>query len=250
MSKQYDRIGKSYQTFKDQPVVDIERPSVLKRLGNVDGLTCVDLACGLGYWSKLLVDKGAARVVGIDISESMVNAARESLSDHHASKVAFHVGDCSKPSVIDGGPFDVAIAGWFLNYAPDFDALTNMWRVIHDNLKPGGRFIGTTVNTHCPMFEPIDDAYGMEVWAVEEVGEGWQRGWKCHIQANVEPEPFSFENYHFMHDFYERAAAEAGMIDLKWHPTVLPDDERKDNGFWDPYLLRPHMNVVTARRSP
>ena len=244
MPTQYDRIGNRYQNMKDLPVVGIEQPSVLKRLGSVEGQTCLDLACGLGNWSRLLVDRGAARVVGIDISDGMIEAAREYLSDEEKSKISFSVGDCSKPVAVDGGPFDLVFASWFLNYASDFETLMNMWRNIHLNLKSGSRFVGITPNTHCPMFEEIDSSYHLSVVPLEKVGEGW----KCRLTAHIEPEPVQFEMYHFMHDFYERAAAEAGMDGLKWHPAIPPDDERKDNGFWDIYFLRPHMNIVTAYR--
>ena len=243
MANQYDDIGSRYKSFKDRPVVDIEESSVLPRLGSVKNLSCVDLASGLGSCSRLLIDLGAAKVVGIDISEEMVKAARTSLPDELRSKISFEIGDCSKPTVVEGGPFDVAFAGWLLNYAPDFETMVGMWRNIYINLKPGGRFIGITVNTHCPMFEPVDN-YGILVRPIETVGEGW----KCRLTAQMEPEPVEFDVFHFLHHFYERAAATAGMTDVKWYPPVPPDDERRQNGFWDEYFLRPHMNIVTASR--
>jgi SAM-dependent methyltransferase len=244
MPTQYDNIGSRYKAFKDLPAVDLEEPSVLKRLGNIDRLNCLDLACGLGNWCGFLVRHGAAKVVGVDISERMIKAARESLPEEMVSKVSFDVKDCSKPVSIDGGPFDVVFAGWFLNYAPDYDTMVRMWTNIHRNLKPGGKFIGITPNTHCPMFEPVDDGYGMICVPIETVGEGW----KCRLTAHLEQGVVEFENYHFMHDLYEKAASEAGMINLKWHPVVPPNDSRYEEGFWDAYFLRPHMNIVTANK--
>ncbi len=244
MATQYDTIGSRYKAFKLRPVNDIEQPSVLKRLGSVQDLTCLDLACGLGHWSRLMARNGARKVVGVDISEKMVKSANDQLSGDMSSTVTYEVGDCSKPSVVVGGPFDVVFAGWLLNYAPDYETMVGMWRNIYINLKPGGRFVSITPNTHCPMYEPIDDYYGVAVWPVEQVGEGW----KCHLKAYTEPEPVEFNMYHFLHGFYERAAAEAGMTEVRWFPPVPPDDERRENGFWDVYFLRPHMNILTAGR--
>ena len=119
-----------------------------------------------------------------------------------------------------------------------------MWKNIFDNLKPGGKFIGITVNTHCPMFETIHDGYGIVCTPIGTVGEGW----KCNIKAETEEGVVEFENYHYLHDFYERAAAEVGIFKLHWHPAVLPNDHRYEEGYWDAYLLRPHMNIVTAVR--
>lgn len=244
MSTQYDKIGSSYKGLKSLPAADLEEPSVLKRLGSITGLECLDLACGLGHWTRFLVRQGASKVVGVDISENMVEAARQSMPEAMNSKVSFDVKDCSKPVSIPGKPFDVVFAGWFLNYAPDYKTMVQMWSNIHNNLKPGGRFIGITPNTHCPMFEPVDDGYGIVTVPIETVGEGW----KCRLTAHTGKDVVEFENYHFMHDFYERAAEEAGMANLKWHPVVPPNDSRHEEGFWDAYFLRPHMNIVTATR--
>ena len=94
------------------------------------------------------------------------------------------------------------------------------------------------------MFEPIDDRYGVEMRAIGTVKDGQ----KCRLTFYTEPEPMAVEMYHYMHGFYERAAKEAGISDLKWHPIELPEDERKYNGYWDVNVLRPHMTIVTARR--
>ncbi|KAK5174700.1 uncharacterized protein LTR77_001782 [Saxophila tyrrhenica] len=245
MSTQYDTIGSRYKAFKERPVVDIEEPSVLKRLGSVEGLTCLDLACGLGHWSRLLARKGASKVIGVDISQTMISSANDLLPDDLKPTISYQTGDCSIPTPVPGGPFDLIFAGWLLNYAPDYATLLNMFRHIHVNLAPGGRFISITPNTHCPMYEPIDDYYGVAVWPVEKVGD---EGWKCHLKAYTEPEPVEFEMYHFLHGFYERAAKEAGLGEVRWWPPVMPEDERREGGFWDVYLLRPHMLVLTASR--
>ena len=244
MSAQYDSIGSRYKAFKDRSVVDIEKPSVLKRLGDVVGLKCLDAACGLGHWSRLLVEQGAANVVGVDISEEMIKGAYATLPEKMTSKVSFEIGDLTRPIAVNGGPFDLVFAGWLLNYAPDFETMTSMWRNVHDILRPGGRFVSVTPNTHCPMFEPVDDGYGVIVRPIEVVGEGW----KCRLTSTIESQPMEFDMFHYMHSFYERAAAEAGMVDVRWYPPIPPNDERRENGYWDAYFLRPHMNVLTASR--
>ncbi|EXJ93512.1 hypothetical protein A1O1_01904 [Capronia coronata CBS 617.96] len=95
---QYDAIGLSYESLKRLPAAQLERenlratiepllslkkahddnsPDVPAGDGDGDGVTVLDLACGTGYYSRLLLEWGAARVVGVDISEKMVDAARE-----------------------------------------------------------------------------------------------------------------------------------------------------------------------------
>ena len=45
----------------------VELPSVYQFLGDVTGLSILDLACGTGYYARELRRRGAARVVGVDL---------------------------------------------------------------------------------------------------------------------------------------------------------------------------------------
>lgn len=249
MSTQYDGIKTSYGSMEDLPAREVEKPSVERVLGDVTGQRCLDLACGLGRWSRYLIDKGAAHVVGIDISQGMIasaQAAQRALPDDPASrtKLSFHIADLSKPFTAPEGPFDLAFGAWFLNYAATYRDLVAMFRTARDNLRPGGRFVGITCNTHCPMFEPFDDRYGVAVEAVETTRDGW----RCRLTARTHPEPVEFEFFYMLHDKYERAAEEAGLERVRWHGYVLPEDGRKEEGFWDVYMLRPHFNIVSCFR--
>lgn len=262
MATQYDSIGTRYASFKQLPLGGLETASIKARLGDVTELNCLDLACGLGDWTRRLAGMGAHTVTGVDISQSMIDGAQQvSLSeykDQMESRIRYIQGDASKPELLDlktkapTWPFDLVMGNWFLNYASDYRTLVDMFRTIHDNLHEGGKFIGATPNTHCPMFEPVDDGYGIYVEPMEEVdgtgnGESWAKGWKCRLTANVGEEGITFEMFHFMHQFYERAAAEAGLVKLRWHPVTLPKDgEPKE--FYERNLLRPHMCVLTARK--
>jgi ubiquinone/menaquinone biosynthesis C-methylase UbiE len=75
MPDQYDTIATRYGGMQTLPAPSIEKPSVEAILGDITGLRCLDLACGLGRWSKFLLDAGAAEAVGVDISELMIQEA-------------------------------------------------------------------------------------------------------------------------------------------------------------------------------
>jgi len=245
---QYDTIGARYGSMSELPAQSVEKPSVLRVLGDVQGLNCLDLACGLGRWSHLLVEQGAAHVTGIDVSESMITSAQEGLAklpEAQRSKIDYHVGDCSKQFAAPNAPFDLVLAVWFLNYAATYSEMLSMWRNVFANLKPGGRFVALTSNGFCGLEVPFDDRYGTNAISLGKTEEG---GFKCRITAYTEPEKVEFENYHYPHDFYERAAAEAGMTQLTWRSHVFPEADEKPEGFWDVYNLRPHFSLLTARK--
>ncbi|MFH9349700.1 class I SAM-dependent methyltransferase [Kitasatospora sp. NPDC017646] len=71
--QQYDRIGEAFEGFKALPLVRYgEVPSVLALVGDGRGKTVLDLACGTGFYSRKLRRRGAAEVLGIDISSEMI----------------------------------------------------------------------------------------------------------------------------------------------------------------------------------
>ena len=229
------------------PCAAVELPSVLAVLGDVRGLNCLDLACGLGYWSQLLVEKGAAHVVGVDISEAMLSAARETLRrlpGDLGSRAEFQAGDCSAPSQAEGGPFDLVIAGWLLNDAETAEQQLRMWQNVYRNLKPGGRFIAITPNVNLDMERPLDDRYGVTVRKLHDIKDGC----RTRITAYTEPQPIEIDTYHLDKQVYEDCAAKAGLQDLQWHGHRLPEDDRKETGYWDVYVERPHIEICSAHK--
>jgi len=58
MPDQYDAIATLYGSVQHLPASSLEQPSVEAILGDITGLRCLDLACGLGRWSKFLLEKG------------------------------------------------------------------------------------------------------------------------------------------------------------------------------------------------
>lgn len=248
MPDQYDAIATRYGKMQDLPATSLEQPSVEAILGDTTDLRCIDLACGLGHWSKFLLSKDAASVTGIDISPLMIEEAARDATTWPASvrdRATFHVGDCTKLLDIETGPFDLVFGAWLLNYAATAAEQLGMWRNIYTNLRPGGRFIGVTPNVHMdPVAQPVDDRYGYAVVPVEKVEDGW----KCRLTAYTEPESVEFEVYHLSKGVYEKSAAEAGLVELTWNGHVDREDERKAGGYWDAFEKRPSFEVCTARR--
>ena len=76
MSTDYDAVAEEYKRLKLAPWrTFIERYSLLKLLGGVRGGSVLDLACGEGFYSRLVRERGAARVVGVDWSSGMIGLA-------------------------------------------------------------------------------------------------------------------------------------------------------------------------------
>src|SRR5690606_20225487 len=97
--------------------------------------------------------RAGARVVGVDISEAMIELAREAerreplgiqyrcLAAERLAEVAAGAGE----DAFDAR-FDIVLGAYLLHYAPDRAALESMVTGLARNLRPGGRFVGLVEN--------------------------------------------------------------------------------------------------------
>jgi len=109
---------------------------VLEENGISEGLV-VDLGCGSGLWARELLRAGY-RVLGIDISEAMVEIAREK-----APGAEFRVGSLFEAEI---PPCDAVTAvSEVLNYLFDPEneerGLDLVFRRVYEALRPGGVFV-------------------------------------------------------------------------------------------------------------
>ena len=251
---QYDKISQLYEGVHYVPTQVILPRNTLAALGDISNCDVLDLACGAGFYTNLLLDWGAARVVAIDISTEMIKEARANLDPARTDRISYLVGDCTTPGLLqslgipDDKQFDLVHAAWLLNYAATEQDLANMWRNIASHLKPGGRFVGIIPNldTDFGFDKPFDrPEYGTTTRAVEKVAHGFK------IRTTAQAGAVAFESYLLNEDrVYERAAAAAGMVGIRWEAVApFPEDiERMEKGFWDEMIARPRAAVCTAFR--
>jgi ubiquinone/menaquinone biosynthesis C-methylase UbiE len=69
--KQYNQIVEDYdQIWNVHPTrVILETPTYLRTLGEIGSCDVLELACGEGYYTRIIKTMTTGRVVGLDISE-------------------------------------------------------------------------------------------------------------------------------------------------------------------------------------
>ena len=78
MTTDYDLITTEYQRSKLQPWRRYAEGSLLFDLaGDLSGKKVLDLACGEGFYTRMIRLRGATRVVGVDLSAGMIDLARQ-----------------------------------------------------------------------------------------------------------------------------------------------------------------------------
>ena len=109
--------------------------------------TVLDLGCGAGRTTIPLAEMGL-KVVGVDLSETMVEAAREQATDTGGVEVEFAVMDAMALDFPDAH-FDAALFSYNgIELIPGSCGKRRVFEQIHRVLKPHGRFI---FSSHSPF---------------------------------------------------------------------------------------------------
>ena len=139
MAAYYDSIDKQYKQSKELPFrLHIEAYTYFDMLGDLAEKSLLDLACGEGFYTRKFRQKGAVRVMGVDISEKMIELARQ---QEAKAPLGIEYSVCDVLDLSEIGSFDLVVASFLLNYAQTKDQLLRMCQSIYVNLKQGGRFV-------------------------------------------------------------------------------------------------------------
>src|SRR4030066_795580 len=109
-------------------------------LGDVTGKTVADIGCGGGLLSEEFARRGA-RVTGVDLSPTAIDAAKE-----HAgkSRLSIDYRNCAIRELVDKGEtFDIVICAEMLEHVDDLKSTVKESASL---LKNGGHYLFETIN--------------------------------------------------------------------------------------------------------
>ncbi len=121
------------------------------------GKRVLDLGCGYGWHCIYAAEHGAASVLGTDISEKMLEVARQKTG----SEVVRY--RCCAMEDLDAAPgsFDIVLSSLAFHYVEDFSGVAER---IHDWLAPGGELVFSAEH-------PVFTARGDQDWFYGPGGE-------------------------------------------------------------------------------
>jgi ubiquinone/menaquinone biosynthesis C-methylase UbiE len=132
----YTEISEVYDAARtnDRPHMQwwIEKLTEVGGLG--PGKRLLDLGCGTGRWTLLLVEKTGCEAVGVDLSPGMLAKARKKDA---TGRIEWLEDDVYRPSV-PAKSFDAALMSLMLHHIEDMYAA---FRAAYVALKPGGMFM-------------------------------------------------------------------------------------------------------------
>jgi ubiquinone/menaquinone biosynthesis C-methylase UbiE len=135
-----------------------EHRSFMALLPDASGLRVLDLGCGAGQLAHHLAERGAAEVIGIDISERMLGLARAERSHPRLTYLREAIEQVTFPP----DRFDLVVSSLAIHYVADYRGLI---RRITRWLSPGGILVYSTEH---PVYLSRASADG---WVRDAAGE-------------------------------------------------------------------------------
>lgn len=235
-----------YQKLRANPISlneIVEKPTMLSLLPDLNGKRLLDLGCGTGEHLQLYLAQGAANVVGMDLSEAMLNQAQQDLAKcgQFHGRFSLHQLAMENLPQLQAKDFDVITSSFAFHYVADFP---NLLAAIADKLTPSGVLIFSQEH-------PITTAH--------KIGERWEKDsekQQIAYRLNHYRDEGERDRNWFKQPFktYHRTTATiinnliaAGFIIEKMAEPMLADQPQWHSEFKD-LQHRPPLLFVSARK--
>jgi SAM-dependent methyltransferase len=216
----------------------------MKLIGDVEGKRVLDVACGEGNFTRMLRTASAAEVVGIDISERMIELARAQEARRPLG-IEYRVEDAR--ALAKNADFDLVVGAWLLVYAQTRAELAQMCLGLASRLRSGGRFVTIVNNPAVYGFDPLPDyrKYGFELSLADRAVEGAP----TKVILLLEDSTLEIENYYMPIAAYESALSQAGFRDFAVHTPEVSATPDGDPDFWNDLLKYPSFILLDCVKS-
>ncbi len=214
----------------------IEQPALRSLLPDLTGKTVLDLGCGFGHFCRFAAEQGATSVAGVDISQRMLDQARDETSDTRVT----YIQSSLETFEYDGPPVDVAVSSLTLHYVEDYPALLSR---VYTWIADGGCFIFSVEHPMCTACYKgwlLDDNGRKEYWPVDNYNIEGRRDTQWYVDGVVK--------YHRTMASLLNGLVEAGFrFNRILEPEPLPEfiAERPD---LEDERRRPPFLVVAAQK--
>ena len=162
----------------------IEIPIMKTLLPDLKNKTILDLGCGNGAMSKFFIEKGAKRVVALDISKNMINEAKEKNYSEHIEYSIMAMEDISKLNE----KFDIVFSSLAFHYVKDFKKLI---ADIYNLLVPNGILLYSQENpiATAPILEKDTPKYiqtdTKRYYLVSDYSNNGERKWFWNVDGVI-----------------------------------------------------------------
>lgn len=196
----------------------IETPILLAMLPDLQGKTILDIGCGMGQHAKQYSDMGAKSVLGIDISEKMLEYARKYNSSDNITYRQMAFEDICEFSE----QFDLVTSSLAFDYADRFDELM---RHVYSVMKDDSLFVFSMSH---PMATAYDGQYPR--YTRNESGERLYANINNYLVEGQRKIAWVVDNYELYHRTFSsilNCIIKAGFLIEECQESYASDELRK-----------------------
>ncbi|MBV9427088.1 MAG: class I SAM-dependent methyltransferase [Bradyrhizobiaceae bacterium] len=235
-----------FQRHYELPIrAHAERYTFFEMLGDCSSTSVLELACGEGWYPRQMKRKGAARVLGVDLSVRMIEFAKLR-EQREPLGVEYRVADMTTVGQID--QFDFVTAQFMFNYPSNRDQFQGACNTIAANLKPGGRFVCMIFNPFMSPIGPSMRKYGVNLILPEPLLDGEPIAEQVYLDDGDTPTIENTDYYYWAPTTYITSLNFAGMTDVRWHAAQISPEGLRElgAGYWADFLKYPSIIGITA----
>lgn len=208
-----------------------------KMLPDFQGKRVLDLGCGFGWHCRFAVENGAKSVVGVDISQKMLNEAKNKTKSEYIQYICRAIEDINFPD----NSFDVIISSLAFHYIESFQDILSK---INKCLSSGGDFVFSVEH-------PVFTAQGTQDWYYDNKGNPMHWPVDKYFTEGIRKAVFLGEEvikYHktlttYLNDLIKAGFEITGIVEPKPSEDLL----HTVPGMLDE-LRRPMMLLVSSRK--
>ena len=213
----------------------LEVPAALSLIpSNLTGLTVLDAGCGSGLFSIRLARFGA-KVVGIDLSDTMIEIAKEEKPT--GLDISYHVGNICETD-FHSASFDMIVSNYVLENVVD---LAQAFSEFERLLKPNGTLLFSVSHPIRATAERVKTD-GSESWTLNDYFSKGTRESDFGNGLRVTKLKYIFSDY-------INAAIQAGfVIEKLYEPQPVAEGKVKDPVSYEVSLRLPQLMILKLRR--
>jgi SAM-dependent methyltransferase len=205
---------------------------------SLHGMRVLDLGCGVGYFAREARARGASAVIGVDLSERMLDEARRLTDDAAITYVRSALEDfvAAEPA-----RFDLVVSTLALHYIADYAALV---RRVAAWLVPGGRL---AFSVEHPIFTASGTADWYRTadgvilhWPVDRYREEGERRTRWFVDGVVK--------YHRTVESYVNGLLDAGLQLVRLEEPEADPAALAEKPEWREERRRPPFLLLAADR--
>jgi 2-polyprenyl-3-methyl-5-hydroxy-6-metoxy-1,4-benzoquinol methylase len=222
---------------QDRYRTDLTDPALMTAIGPAEGLTILDAGCGEGYLSRVLAKAGAI-VTGIDLSDSLVAAAKK-LNFANGLPVKFDTGSLYDLPYKDDA-FDLVVCNHAIN---DLQEPAIAIREFARVLRLGGRLIVLMLhpcfyNSHAERDQTTNGTIAASYFGERSIKQTFKVGGLASPAANT-------AWFHPLEYYIEQLRHSSMVVTslIEPHPT---DEQMRNDPWWREKFTRPLFMLIAA----